>query len=261
MPLAIWSWFVSTLFRINWWIYSHLPRRARPSAGAPFLVIHQARNIHIRADNPWSTNLMLFNPIPWYFSFPPPLPIFGFDTTPDAFYRRHPNIRMLRNLILFRARDTQMRALYRLYDALCTHDEVELKHEAVYIWSRHKWQLCQWPDPRDPDSDRYTMLAAIMEDLVRAFNWRLERGFSRDRIKDLGLTREAREARIPHQPTESAPSWTSTVPPARQKIVLMSAAARLPFRDAEAAEAIRDPPKTPFDRRNIRTAAGSMWFM
>ncbi|KAJ7242317.1 hypothetical protein C8J57DRAFT_1526352 [Mycena rebaudengoi] len=95
----------------------------------------------IELDSP-SANLVVLFPIPWHFATPAPLPVTSFDTTPGAFYRRHTkNIRMLRHVKLFQYRDTQMRALYRLYDAICMQDEVEMKHEALYIWCQHSWQL------------------------------------------------------------------------------------------------------------------------
>ena len=30
-----------------------------------------------------------------------------------------------------------MRAMYRLYDAICFQDNIEVKHEVTYIWYQH----------------------------------------------------------------------------------------------------------------------------
>ncbi|KAJ7254750.1 hypothetical protein C8J57DRAFT_610534 [Mycena rebaudengoi] len=160
---------------------------------------------------------------------------------------------MLRHVKLFQYRDTQMRALYRLYDAICMQDEVEMKHEALYIWCQHSWQLNAWPDPRDPDPGRYTMLADTFEELVGAFNWRLERGFYRDMDKELRMTGRARCACVP-LPLESP----SAVPPARRKLVLLSDSARGIL--GTKAETIWDSPVTAFDRRNIRVMTGALFF-
>ncbi|KAJ7667337.1 hypothetical protein B0H14DRAFT_2213434, partial [Mycena olivaceomarginata] len=85
------------------------------------------------------------------------------------------------------------------------------------------WRLSEWPNPRDPDPDRYTMLATIVEELVRAFNWRLGTGWCRDLDEERRpySTRAQRLVRTP-QPPESVPSWTLAVPPAQQTLVLMS---------------------------------------
>ncbi|KAJ6554084.1 hypothetical protein B0H10DRAFT_1675662, partial [Mycena sp. CBHHK59/15] len=130
---------------------------------------------------------------------------------------------ILRRTVLFRARDTPTCALYRLYDAICMQDEIETKHEATYIWHRHTWWLTEWPDPRDSDPDRYNMLAAIVEELVRAFNWRLKIGWCRnlDEERRRYSTRAQRLARTP-QPLEAAPGWTLTVPVSPRTLILMS---------------------------------------
>ncbi|KAJ7280711.1 hypothetical protein C8J57DRAFT_1057562, partial [Mycena rebaudengoi] len=73
-----------------------------------------------------------------------------------------------------------LKVRYRLYDTICMGDGVEMRHEAVYIWLQHSWRLSAWPEPIDTDPDRYMMLAGTVEELVRAFNWRLERGLHRD---------------------------------------------------------------------------------
>ncbi|KAJ7431469.1 hypothetical protein B0H11DRAFT_851731 [Mycena galericulata] len=254
MPLLTWSWFIENLFRLNLWIYYHLPA----PLNVPFIIIHQTRHIHVHGIHPWATTLMLLFPLPWHFTNPPPLPVHGFDTEPGVFYRRHENILMLRNQVLFQARDTPMRALYRLYDAIGTQDETEIKHEATYIWSRHTWRLSEWPDPRDTEPDRYIVLAAIMEELVRAFNWRLSMGFIREAPRERRRTRAERRARIP-QPLESTPDWTSMVPPARQRIVLLNQCAR--DKVDEEANAISDPPVTAFERHDILTFAGGLFFI
>ncbi|KAJ7280819.1 hypothetical protein C8J57DRAFT_1124328 [Mycena rebaudengoi] len=253
-PTASFSGIIQRLFRLSLWMSLCMGREY----GLPFLIIYQIWLAYAELDDPWSTIFMLLFPLPWHFSIPAPLPVTCFDTTPGAFYRRHTeNIRMLRRHKLFQYRDTQTRALYRLYDVICMGDEVEIKHEAVYIWLQHSWRLSVWPDPRDPDPDRYTMLAGIVEELVRAFNWRLERGFHRDIDKERQMTGRERRKRVP-LPLESPPDWPTAVPPARQKILLLTDAARVIL--GENAETIRDPPVTAFDRRNIRVMAGALFF-
>ncbi|KAJ7434546.1 hypothetical protein B0H11DRAFT_1888236 [Mycena galericulata] len=253
MPLPTFPKLIERFFKLNLFLYRRLGR----PLGLPFLIIYQIWLVQTKVDNPWSTNLMLFFPMPWYFSNPSPLSVRGFDKSPGAYYRRHRNIRLLRHQVVFQARDTQIRALYRLYDAICIGDEVEMKHEAIYIYYRHSWRLSEWPDPGDTDPDRYTMLAATVEELVRAVNWRLSRGFPRDMDKENRMTGRERRTRTP-LPLESPPSWAAAVPPAQQKLVILSDYAR--FILDEEAETIRDPPVTAFDSRNIKTMAGALFF-
>ncbi|KAJ6465949.1 hypothetical protein C8R47DRAFT_1025580 [Mycena vitilis] len=249
MPPPTFSQLTALFFEMN----LSISRRLGPRFGLPFLIIYQLWVVHAKCENPWSTNLVLLSPIPWRFFNPAPLPV-TVDTTPEAFYKRHPNIRLLRHQILFQARDTQLRALYRLYDAICMADEVEMKHEAVYIYYRPSWRLSDWPDPRDPDPDRYAVLAAIMEELVRAVNYRLNRGFSRVTAEELRLKAKQRRARIP-LPLERPPSWTSAVPPAREKLSLLTDIHKEIY-----GEDIPDPPVTAFHRRNILAIAGAIFF-
>ncbi|KAJ7809124.1 hypothetical protein B0H14DRAFT_2867668, partial [Mycena olivaceomarginata] len=214
-----------------------------------FLVIHQMRHIYTECVNPSSPCLGTH-------LFSPPLPVnTEFDLTPGAYYQRYENIRTLRHTVLFQARDTPTCALYRLYDAICMQDEIETKHEATYIWHRHTWRLSQWPDPCDPDPDRYNMLAAIVEELVRAFNWRLKIGWCRNVAEERRryTTRAQRLARTP-QPPESVPGWTSAVPPAQQTLVLMSEEVKM--RAGIQNDAIPAPPTTAFDHRNILALSG-----
>ncbi|KAJ6491423.1 hypothetical protein C8R47DRAFT_1214801 [Mycena vitilis] len=241
---------MSNLFSANFWAVNHL----RAPFNVPFLILDQARSLYTHGTNPSATLLMLLFPIPWHLPNPDPLPVaLRAEKKREAFYKRHANIFLLRNHILFRARDTPTRALYRLYDAICFQDEVEMVHETTYIWYRHTWALNQWPNPRDTDPDRYTVLAAIVEELVRAFNFRLTMGLCRDIRKVRQRTRAERRARIP-QPLESVPSWPSAVPPARSRIILMDDEKRKYFEN-------KGRTATAFDQRDILVAAGGMFFV
>ncbi|KAJ7908961.1 hypothetical protein B0H13DRAFT_1715085 [Mycena leptocephala] len=156
---------------------------------------------------------------------------------------RHENILMLSNGVLFKVRDTPMRAMYRLYDAICFQDNIEVKHEVTYICYQHTWLLNEWPDPCETDPDRYTILAAIVEELVRAINWRLETGFCREVAEE---RRQARQARVERrrrapQPAEYAPTWVAAVPRQQSEYFLGAIAPGLAF--------CRTP--TAFHNRNI----------
>ncbi|KAJ3769596.1 hypothetical protein FB446DRAFT_747222 [Lentinula raphanica] len=219
----------------------------------PFEVMYQTRPIIRRSLRPWHMLFRLFFPFPWRLPNPNPLPVsfLASISSPHFFYERHDFLPTIRNLLLFRWRDTRTRALYRLYDAICLQDHVESVHEATYIWERLDWQLEDWPDPADPDPERYTVLAGIMEGLVESFNWRLGLGICRDRHKALQKRLERR--RDDPEPLEGSPSWPSQVPPSPHPIYL-----NLNGCSIEEMTTLASPL---FKRRNIFGESGSLMFV
>jgi len=65
-------------------------------------------------------------------------------------------------------------------------------------------------DPRDSDPVRYAILACLVEELVKAFNWRLGIGMRRNRQHIHRITDE--DPYPPFTP-ELLPPWTKDVPP------------------------------------------------
>jgi hypothetical protein len=96
-----------------------------------------------------------------------------------------------------------------------TREFVLLRLECEYMWQRHskKWALRSVPDPRDPDPLRYAMLASIVEELVKAFNWRLQHGMRRNGKH----VRRSMGNPWPEYEPEVVPSWTAFVPPIREE--------------------------------------------
>ncbi|KAI5270724.1 hypothetical protein E4T47_05896 [Aureobasidium subglaciale] len=72
-----------------------------------------------------------------------------------------------------------------------------------YEWKR--WCLSNIPDPKEPDSVLYALLASMVEALVHAFNHKLALGLRRDGSKYL------EEDRHSNFPRETVPSWTAHV--------------------------------------------------
>ncbi|KAJ3825171.1 hypothetical protein F5880DRAFT_271541 [Lentinula raphanica] len=219
----------------------------------PFFIIYQTRAIFDHCQKPGRMLFMLFFPLPWRLSNPTPLPVseLANNSSPNAFYERHDYIPVIRNMLIFKWRDSRTRALYRLYDAICLRDEMETVHEATYIWGRLNWQLEDWPDPQDPDPERYAVLAGIMEGLVESFNWRLGLGMCRDPRKASRKRREKR--RGDPEPLEQCPSWPNNVPPSPRTVFLS-----MKHRSMEQVEASTRPY---FKRRNIIGNTGSLMFV
>lgn len=148
----------------------------------------------------------------WSYNFPLPEPLAPRDITgnEDLLDRQNPNIDYLKYIRIWAIRDTPLRAVYRVYEILMTREFVLLRQECEYMWrqSGRKWSLRLIPDPRDPDPVRYAMLASIVEELVRAFNWRLKHGQRRNRKN----VRRSMENPWPVYDPEIVPSWTVSVP-------------------------------------------------
>ncbi|KAJ3833352.1 hypothetical protein EV361DRAFT_905714 [Lentinula raphanica] len=215
--------------------------------------MYQTRAILNHCQRPWRMLFTLFFPFPWRLRNPTPLPIskLADNPSPEFFYERHDYIPVIRNMLIFQWRDSRIRALYRLYDAICLQDEMEAVHEATYIWGRLDWQLKDWPDPKDPDPERYAVLAGIMEGLVESFNWRLGLGICRDRRKASQKRMEKR--RCDPEPLEQCPSWPDHVPPSPRPVFLS-----IKDWSREQVEASTRPY---FKRRNIIGNTGSLMFV
>ncbi|KAJ6602219.1 hypothetical protein B0H10DRAFT_2080662, partial [Mycena sp. CBHHK59/15] len=128
-------------------------------------------------------------------------------------------------------------------------DEVEMKHDlATYIcqWYSYTWRLSESPDPRDADPDRYTMLAAIVEEEpVRAFNFRLKMGcVGTSRRKDGARGFRSRLSRRPAGPPG---------------IVLMNDE----IRDINRlqGDSLPEPPTMVFEHRDILALTGALFFV
>ncbi|TGO71328.1 hypothetical protein BELL_0592g00070 [Botrytis elliptica] len=89
---------------------------------------------------------------------------------------------------------------------------VLLGSETEYLWRQwtKKWSLSSIPDPEDPDPVRCAIVACIVEELVRAFNWRLVLGMRHDG-KHIRRKNEG-DPYPPYTPVVG-PDWTRSVPP------------------------------------------------
>ncbi|KAI9925073.1 hypothetical protein MW887_006481 [Aspergillus wentii] len=117
----------------------------------------------------------------------------------------------MRSVPVWRARDTPIRSLYRIYEAMTAREYYAIGPEVEYFWyqARRSWAVHRIPDPRDPDPVRYAILACIAEELAKAFNWRLSLGMRRDRSKH--IYRKTLEDALPPFAPETAPVWTKAV--------------------------------------------------
>lgn len=154
----------------------------------------------------------------WSYDYPLPEPLLApkdIAGNEALFDRHHPCIFQSRYIPIWKIRDTPLRAIYRLYEILMTREFVLLRLECEYMWHQlgRKWSLRLIPDPCDADAVRYAILASIVEELVKAFNWRLKHGQRRNRRN----VRRSIEDPWPAYVPEVTPSWTALVPPIQEK--------------------------------------------
>ncbi|KAL3419985.1 hypothetical protein PVAG01_08484 [Phlyctema vagabunda] len=207
-------------YKITWWMrlrskirYLASPLRLRDS-------IERLRHEH---HHPYFALLRLFvtdlqGPSwSWSYDYPLPEPLAPEEIIGNEalFYRHHPNLFSLRYIPIWRIRDRPLRAIYRLYEVLMTREFDLLRLECEYMWHQPspKWSLGSIPDPRDADPIRYAVLASIVEELVRAYNWRLRHG----QRKNGKNVRRSIENPWPAFDPEVAPSWTASVHPIQEK--------------------------------------------
>ncbi|KAK0101946.1 hypothetical protein ONS95_001245 [Cadophora gregata] len=202
-------------FKITWWMrfrskirclhtplsLRHSIVRLRHNHNHPFLALLKLFTINLRAPS-WN----------WSYDYPLPKPLAPQDIAANEalFDCYHPDLFDLRYIPIWTIRDTPLRAIYRLYEILMTQEFVLLRLECEYMWKQQsrKWSLGSIPDPCDPDPVRYAILASVVEELVKAFNWRLAHG----QRKDGRHVRRTKEIPWPEYDPEVVPCWTASVP-------------------------------------------------
>lgn len=115
--------------------------------------------------------------------------------------------------------DKPLRALYRLHEYILLDHWIGYRNELEAFWSHRDWLLCDIPDPRDPDPERYAVLAVIAQLMVRSFNWRIDLGLPRNAARC--MTEAAMEHARTHKVYESAPAWVAAAAvPLKQRLVV-----------------------------------------
>ncbi|EGD94560.1 hypothetical protein TESG_02072 [Trichophyton tonsurans CBS 112818] len=152
----------------------------------------------------------------WSFPIPEPLSPSALLKEPSLCWKRRieGDLKNLQAIPIWRSRDTPLRSLYRLYEAVMAGEEffVVIGYETEYFWyqNRRSWEPQYIPDPADPDPLRYAILACIAEALVLALNWRLSLGMRRN-----GNHIHRQDGSDPYPPYNPLlmPSWVRDVPP------------------------------------------------
>lgn len=169
-----------------------------------------------RHEHPIWALLRLLCPFPsWQFPLPAPVPVKTMLNNVPLLQARKAaaDLTNMRSVPLWRSRDTPLRALYRIYEAVVAREFYAIGSEVEYFWyqPRKNWAVHRIPDPQDSDPVRYAILACIAEELALAFNWRMSLGMRRDKNKH--IYRKTFEDCLPSFVPEMAPDWAKVVAP------------------------------------------------
>ncbi|PGH02791.1 hypothetical protein GX51_04402 [Blastomyces parvus] len=187
---------------------------------------------HRNKAHPYLALLRLFLPLPtWHFRLPTPIP-FKTMLNNSALLDSHlfsADLTNMRSIPLWRARDTPLRSLYRIYEALAAH-----------------------PGDGDVDAIRYALLACIAEELAKAFNWRMSYGMRRDKCKQIRCKSVGDE--LPAFEPETVPAWATKVPPIDTEEIAHWPGVEL---DSSGKLVLESGGRSPtFAKRNIVTDSG-----
>ncbi|KAK2758614.1 hypothetical protein FQN54_003304 [Arachnomyces sp. PD_36] len=248
-PRITWQMHVRRLF------YKYIYRLESPLEIRGSLVRLRQRNKH-----PFLALLRLFIPLPtWHFSVPDPVPFKVMLNNLPLLYSRlkSTDIINMRCIPIWRARDTPIRSIYRIYEAIASrvYDAISPEVEYFFYQKRRSWAVHRIQDPCDPDPVRYAILASIAEQLADAFNWRMSLGMRRDKRKH--IYRKTIDEALPPFPQETAPSWAMNVP-----AINIECIADLPgdMLDSSGRLVLEDWGKGPlFMKRNIVTGTGHFY--
>lgn len=158
----------------------------------------------------------------------------------------------LRDIPLWRMRDTPLRSIHRLYELHLADRYKLMGYETEYFFYRPGWKLQDIPDPNDSDLVRYAVVACILEELHKAVNWRLSLGMRRNGDH---VYREFDEDPLPPFVPEELPDWTKHVPLIDKELLRQSVPSdKL---DAEGNLVLEEEGKSPiFAQRNVITNTG-----
>jgi hypothetical protein len=187
--------------------------RLRYRLETPLALRASVRRLRHISSHPYLQLLRLFLPFPtWHFRVPEPRlsprEILGNES---LMLSCRTNLTTFTSIPLWRARDTPLRCLYRLYEAMASGEYAPMGKETEYFWYQRSWTLHKIPHPQDPDPVRLAILACLVEELVTAFNWRLSLGMRRNRRHH--VYRETEDEPWPPYEAVSGPEWARLVPP------------------------------------------------
>ncbi|TGO25168.1 hypothetical protein BPAE_0086g00330 [Botrytis paeoniae] len=237
-------------FKITWWMRTNELFSTRFDLRGSII---RLRHIY---PHPYLALFRLSIPFPsWSLPLSDPVAPLAIAHNEELYEIRNKYHTTLRNVQVWKARDTPLRCVYRMYEILMMGDCVPLDSETEYFWyqSTEKWSLSSIPDPKDTDPVRYAVIACIVEELVRAFNWRLALGMRRN---GKHIRRKNESDPCPPYTPVVGPDWTRSVPPIEQDM-LKELPSEMVTESGKLVLEKRGCDET-FEKRNVITNVG--WF-
>lgn len=138
--------------------------------------------------------------------------------------------------------NTPLASLYRMYEYIVIGYNIGLRNEIEAFFNHHTWPVSAIPDPKDPDPQRYAVLAVLPYYLVMAFNRLIEIGLPRD--SPFIITPEIEEElKSRERVLEEEPRWVLKVPRLEETLVLPRYTGEIPRENCLSE---------PFAKMNIR---------
>ncbi|KAK4101368.1 hypothetical protein N658DRAFT_558881 [Parathielavia hyrcaniae] len=204
------------------WPLIKLRRRLLPTRTGLGLrnALRHARSLkHPPEPHPYLFVLRLLWPFPtWHFPAVLPPPPRQIMADPGRVSCRVRDLRYLRSMPLWRARDTPQRSFYRLYEAFCAADGHMITYDTEYFWRRSSpgWATANIADPQCRDLGQYAVMASLAEVLVESFAWRLELGMRRTDRSIISRSEDPQPSFVP----EVYSPWTAKVPPLQSRLLI-----------------------------------------
>ncbi|EON96700.1 hypothetical protein UCRPA7_7800 [Phaeoacremonium minimum UCRPA7] len=108
-------------------------------------------------------------------------------------------------------RDSPLEAIYRIYEHIMLDQHLEIRNELETFWYHNKWAVRDIPDPKDPDPERYAVLACVPKILCLSFNRRIELGLPRH-APSIFTADMMDEWKTQPRKFEEEPAWVARVP-------------------------------------------------
>lgn len=178
------------------------------------LRLRAASRVSHRHKRPFLALLRLFIPLPtWHFPVPQPVSFkIMLNGIPLLMSRMaSADLTNMRNVPIWRAKDTPLRSLYRIYEAMVAREYYAVGREVEYCWCQNV--VAGSPAPSRPvrRGSRSVLSPCLYRRRPRqGVNRRLGLGMRRDRNKH--VYRKMIDEEFPLFTPETPPFWTRTVP-------------------------------------------------
>lgn len=128
--------------------------------------------------------------------------------------------------------DNPLAAIYRMYAAILGGKDLWLRTELEAFFKHDTWTVSQIPDPRDPDSDRYKLVALVTYILAASLNKLIELGLPRNAPAIITDDIEA-ELKAEEKKLEYVPLWAKQMPSFNQPFSIPNGEGKTPLSVAD----------------------------